>query len=125
MKRKASPGPSKARLSVRSHLWLMAGDDSLVGPGRIELLETIAETGSIRQAALRMGMSYRAAWNAVDAMNKRMGKVLVTRLAGGRSGGGALITEDGLKLIKTFRAIEKRHAAHLLKLNARLAELTG
>ncbi len=115
---------AKPKLSVRSHLWLMADDESLVGPGRIELLETIAETGSIRQAALRMGMSYRAAWNAVDAMNKRTGKVLVTRLAGGRAGGGAVVTEAGLKLIKAFRAIEKRHAADLLKLNARLAELT-
>jgi len=113
----------KAHLSVRAHLWLTSGDDSLVGPGRIELLETIAETGSIRQAALRMGMSYRGAWNAVDAMNKRMGTELVTRLAGGRSGGGAVITDAGLKLIRTFRTIEKRHTAHVLKLNALLDKL--
>ncbi|MDD3761870.1 MAG: LysR family transcriptional regulator [Nevskiales bacterium] len=114
---------SADHLSVRAHVWLMAGDESLVGPGRIELLEAIADTGSIRQAALRMGMSYRAAWNAVDAINRRMNAVMVTRLAGGRRGGGATLTDDARRLIRTFREIERRHAGYVEALNNALGDL--
>ncbi len=114
------PRPS---FSVRSQFWLMAGDDSLAGPGRIELLQLVEETGSIRQAALRMGMSYRAAWDAVDAMNKRAGTALVTRLTGGRSGGGATLTESGQRLIAAYRRLEKDHQRHLDRMSTKLAKL--
>jgi molybdate transport system regulatory protein len=111
--------------SVRSQFWIMAGDDSLAGPGRIELLRLIDETGSIRQAALRMGMSYRAAWDAVDAMNRRAGSALVTRLTGGRSGGGAQLSEAGTRLVRAYAKLEADHARHLERMTAKLRKLVA
>lgn len=113
----------RPKYSVRSQFWLMAGDDSLAGPGRIELLEHIDATGSIRQAALAMGMSYRAAWDAVDAMNRRAGTPLVTRLTGGRSGGGAQLSEAGKRVVRAYRKLEIDHHKHLQRLSAKLQKL--
>jgi molybdate transport system regulatory protein len=113
----------RRRLSVRSQFWLMVGDEALAGPGRIELLRLIQETGSIRQAALQMGMSYRAAWDAVDAMNKRAGAALVSRLTGGRSGGGAQLTERGKRLVRTYAQLEADHARHVERMSAKLLKL--
>lgn len=113
----------RPRFSVRSQFWLMSGDDSLAGPGRIELLELIDESGSIRQAALRIGMSYRAAWYAVDAMDRRAGSALVTRLTGGRSGGGAQLTEQGQRLVRAYRRLETDQRRHLERMSAKLQKL--
>lgn len=113
----------RRRLTVRSQFWIMAGDEALAGPGRIELLRLIEETGSIRQAALQMGMSYRAAWDAVDAMNKRAGGALVTRLVGGRSGGGAQLTDRGRQLVRTYAQLETDHARHTGRMSAKLQQL--
>ncbi|MEC9363725.1 MAG: winged helix-turn-helix domain-containing protein [Sinimarinibacterium flocculans] len=113
----------RRRLSIRSQFWLMAGDEALAGPGRIELLRLIHATGSIRQAALQMGMSYRAAWDAVDAMNRRAGAALVTRLTGGRRGGGAQLTELGERLIRTYARLETAHARHVERMSAKLQTL--
>lgn len=110
-------------LAVRSQFWLMTGDEALAGPGRIELLRQIRDTGSIRQAALQMGMSYRAAWDAVDAMNRRAGAAVVTRLTGGRSGGGAQLTEHGQRLIRAYAQLEADHAKHLARMSAKLGKL--
>lgn len=113
----------RRRLCVRSQFWLMAGDEALAGPGRIELLRLIQQTGSIRQAALQMGMSYRAAWDAVDAMNKRAGAALVTRLTGGRSGGGAQLTARGHRLERAYTRLEADHARHVERMSAKLQKL--
>ena len=56
------------------------------GRGRIELLKHIRETGSIARAAKVMGMSYKAAWDSVDAMNKMTGQTLVLRTSGADNG---------------------------------------
>ncbi len=117
------PTSSRPALTVHSSFWLMAGDDSLGGRGRIELLERIAETGSIRQAAIGMEMSYRAAWGAVQVMNERVGVPLVTRETGGRGGGGARLSHDGVALLKAYRTLEVEHARAVARLNKRLHSL--
>lgn len=115
--------PSPASLTLRSSFWLMAGDQSLAGRGRIELLERIDDTGSIRQAALGMGMSYRAAWDAVDLMSKRSGRVLVARRTGGKGGGGAGLSDDGRALVRAYRRLEVLHARHVTRLSDKLGDL--
>lgn len=122
---KPSPTPRLPALTVQSNFWLMADDQSLGGHGRVELLERVRDSGSIRQAALAMGMSYRAAWGAVQVMEKRLGQPLVNRATGGKGGGGAALSEQGERLIKTYRALEKEHARQLTRLNARLQALMG
>ena len=88
----------------------MKNADIAIGPGKIKLLESIAETGSISAAARRDGMSYRRAWMLIDTMNKCCAKPVLSTLTGGRAGGGARVTPFGLQLIRHYRRIELRAA---------------
>jgi molybdate transport system regulatory protein len=80
---------------------------SALGPGMAELLERIGKMGSIRKAAASMNMSYRKAWLLVKGMHDTFGGPVVSTEIGGAAGGGAELTELGLKLVRTFRDIEK------------------
>jgi len=71
------------------------------------LLRHIAETGSLTQAAKRVGMSYRNAWDRVEKMEAKFGYTLVERKIGGKAGGGATITEESRRLLKEFRKTRK------------------
>ncbi len=82
-------------------------DESIaIGPGKIALLEAIAETGSISAAARQFSMSYRRAWMLVDEMNRALAKPAVATATGGSHGGGAKLTPIGEELIKRYRAVE-------------------
>ena len=84
---------------IDGRFWLTNNGEYFAGRGRIELLKHIKETGSIARAAKVMKMSYKAAWDSVDAMNKMTGQTLVIRTSGGRDGGGSKITDAGLEFI--------------------------
>lgn len=90
-------------LNFTGKLYLQVGDIKAIGPGRVELLERINSTGSIRQAALQMQMSYRQAWENVDEMNSVFDEPLVTSVRGGKGGGKAEVTEKGLRVISQFK----------------------
>ena len=66
---------------------------------RLEVLRRVAETGSISQAARDAGISYKAAWQAIDTLGNLSGQTLVERTVGGSGGGGARITVQGLQLL--------------------------
>ena len=87
---------------------LVLGRDVAIGPGKADLLEGIAETGSIAAAGRRMGMSYRRAWLLVDAMNKCFALPLVEAAKGGPKGGRAALTAAGMDVLKRFRSIEQK-----------------
>lgn len=103
-------------MEVEGRLWFSHGGKNLGGRGRIDLLARIAETGSISQAAKAMGMGYKSAWDAVDAMNNIAGEQLVARSVGGRGGGGTRLTAAGEQLVATFRRYEEEHARFLQRL---------
>jgi molybdate transport system regulatory protein len=109
----SGPGPqANARagaFGLGGSLWLSAGGETLAGAARIALLAAIRETGSITGAAKAVGISYKAAWDAIDAMNNLSGVALVVRATGGKGGGGTTLTPRGERLIETFRAIEREH----------------
>jgi len=84
---------------------------SVLGPGMAQLLERVAELGSIRQAAASMDMSYRKAWLLIQDMQKTFDGPVVTAEVGGVAGGGTRLTELGTSLLKTYRRIESRAAA--------------
>ena len=81
-----------------------------IGRERIKLLEAVGQHGSITKAAMVMGISYKSAWDAIDAMNNLLPRPAVTAQSGGRRGGGAVITEDGHALIAAFHLLESRFA---------------
>jgi molybdate transport system regulatory protein len=95
-----------------------------MGPGKAELVERIARTGSISAAAREMGMSYRRAWQLVEALNTAFREPVVETAIGGRRGGGARVTPYGKGLVARFRAMEARAsraiAADLRRLSAEL-----
>jgi molybdate transport system regulatory protein len=78
-----------------------------IGPGKIALLEAIDREGSISAAGRALDMSYRRAWNLVDATNKVLGTPVVATAPGGFRGGGALLTDAGRQLVADYRAIER------------------
>ncbi|HTH16774.1 MAG TPA: TOBE domain-containing protein [Magnetospirillum sp.] len=80
----------------------------LVGRDRIDLLEAVAEHGSITKAAKAVGLSYKAAWDALNAVNNLLPRPVILSQTGGRHGGGAQLTEDGKALIAAFRMLEER-----------------
>ena len=87
------------------------GDDIAMGPGKADLLDAIATTGSISGAARSMNMSYRRAWLLVDVMNRAFREPLVRSSAGGAQGGGAEVTDAGRTVLAAFRAMEAASAA--------------
>ena len=97
------------RIELGGSVWLTVGGENLGGPGRIALLAQIAEQGSITHAAKAVKMSYKAAWDAIDAMNNLAGEPLVQRMAGGKGGGGTVLTQRGMQLVENFRLIEREH----------------
>lgn len=82
-----------------------------MGPGKAELIERIGETGSISAAARAMGMSYRRAWQLVEALNATYKEPIVVTAVGGQRGGGARVTPYGKRLAAQFRAMEDKASA--------------
>ena len=94
---------SGATSSLSLHLRLrIAGREKVaLGPGKVELLTFLDETGSISEAAKRMKMSYMKAWSLIQTM-----KPLVQSSRGGQAGGGAKLTEDGRQALELYRKME-------------------
>ena len=93
---------------LQSALTLSRGPTGRVGADRIALIEAIAKQGSITSAAKLLNISYRAAWDAVQALNNLFNEPLVLASPGGAKGGVAEVTARGLKLISAYRAMEAR-----------------
>ncbi len=80
--------------------------DIAIGPGKIALLEAIGQARSITAAAQQLGMSYRRAWLLIDELNRSLRQPAVESAVGGARGGGTVVTQTGLELIRRYRAIE-------------------
>ncbi|MGF6485328.1 TOBE domain-containing protein [Paraburkholderia sp. JPY419] len=116
------PDPPRDALELGGSVWFQAGTQTLGGAARIALLAAIGETGSITSAAKAVGISYKGAWDAVDTMNNLAGEPLVVRLTGGKGGGGTTLTPRAVKLIDTFRAVEREHRRFLERAGAAIGE---
>jgi molybdate transport system regulatory protein len=98
------------KTTIAFRLRISKGEDIAVGPGKIDLLEAIAATGSITAAARHLGMSYRRAWLLVDTMNRSFRVPVVAAEAGGARGGGTALTALGAEVVLRYRRIEKAAA---------------
>jgi molybdate transport system regulatory protein len=92
-------------------LRILGGRAPAMGPGKAELIERIASTGSISAASRAMGMSYRRAWQLVEALNKDYRERVVSTAAGGARGGGARVTPFGLRVLAEYRVMEEKASA--------------
>ncbi|SCK46220.1 molybdate transport system regulatory protein [Variovorax sp. HW608] len=91
---------------VQFRLRIYRDDSIAIGPGKIALLEAIAETGSISAAGRQLGMSYRRAWMLIDEMNRSLSSPAVSTATGGAHGGGTALTPVGEQIVRHYRAIE-------------------
>ncbi|HEY3073827.1 MAG TPA: LysR family transcriptional regulator [Burkholderiales bacterium] len=82
-----------------------------MGPGKAELIARIGETGSISAAARAMRMSYRRAWQLVEALNHDFREPVIATAIGGARGGGARVTPFGQRLLDQFCAMESKASA--------------
>jgi molybdate transport system regulatory protein len=96
---------SKTVLSPRFRI--ICGKEIAFGPGKAELLQLVAETGSIGKAAKRMKMSYMRAWSLVQTMNQCFKEPLILATHGGEGGGGAALTETGGEVLSLYRRMEQ------------------
>jgi len=85
---------------------VVRGHDVALGPGKVELLEHIARTGSLRKAAAAMDMSYMRAWTLVQTMNHCFKNPLVVARRGGAHGGRATVTATGEAVTALYRRVE-------------------
>jgi molybdate transport system regulatory protein len=93
---------------VQFRLRIVKGQDIALGPGKVDLLEAIAATGSISAAARKLGMSYRRAWLLVDTMNRCFARPVVAAETGGARGGGARLTEIGAEVARRYRSVDAK-----------------
>jgi molybdate transport system regulatory protein len=96
----------RKKVDVLPRLRLMQGDVILLGPGKADLLEAIGRAGSIRAAAVELGMSYMRAWSLVRTMNGAFREPLVESTRGG--GGGASLTPEGTEVLALYRRMQQR-----------------
>jgi molybdate transport system regulatory protein len=103
---------------------ILSDSEIAFGPGKADLLDAIARTGSISAAARDMNMSYRRAWLLVDAMNRCFREPLVKAGRGGAEHGGAEVTAFGRSILKRYRSLQNTletvAARHVEKLVAEL-----
>jgi len=92
-------------IQLRMRLRIYRGDEIAFGPGKAELLEAIASTGSIAQAAKRLDMSYMRAWTLIRTMNGCFAAPLVEAVRGGTRGGEARLTQTGRDVLGLYREI--------------------
>ena len=109
---------------LRIKVQILCGDDDAMGPGTAALLEAIGVHGSISAAGRALGMSYRRTWLLADTMNRTWAKPLIVTTHGGKSGGGATLTELGTRVLLNYRALEASLARNAAgPANALLADL--
>jgi molybdate transport system regulatory protein len=91
-----------------ARLRVVLGPGVALGPGKADLLEAIAATGSISAAGRQLKMSYRRAWLLVEELNGSFQSALVAADKGGAHGGGAHLTELGARVLRHFRSMERK-----------------
>lgn len=79
---------------------------AVLSESRVRLLEAIDRCGSLNRAAREVPLSYKAAWDALDAMTRHSPEALVLRASGGAGGGGSRLTDYARRLVALYRAME-------------------
>lgn len=95
-------------------IWLELGGKYTIGEGGAALLKAIDETGSITSATKKLRCSYKYAWDQIAEMEKALGFRLLKTVVGGKTGGGAVLTDDARELLREYVRV-KRYAKDMLK----------
>jgi molybdate transport system regulatory protein len=120
---KPKPKPRPKRPALKGSVFLQQDERQSFTQAQIDLLNAIATAGSISGAARTVGISYKTAWDRIDAMNNLSTKPLVARSAGGARGGGTQLTDFGQQVLNGFNAIQEQHAEFVDRLGEQVQAL--
>ncbi len=113
----------KKTVGVSGEIWLRKKGEFFLGDDRIGLLEMIGKHGSITKAARAAGISYRTAWDMVDALENLSEEPFVRRTTGGRGGGGSILTGKGREIVRRYRILQKEHRRFVGGLSAKIGNV--
>ena len=102
--------PKQKQPVCKPRFRVLQGDHIALGPGKVDLLESIERTGSISKGARELNLSYRRAWDLVHTINQCFKNPVVHKTVGGKHGGGACLTPFGKRLIRLYRTMELKAA---------------
>ncbi|GHT60774.1 hypothetical protein AGMMS50239_10370 [Bacteroidia bacterium] len=108
---------------IISKLEIDKNGSCFLNPKRVELLQLIHERGSILAASKELRMSYQQAWTIIKDINATAPLPVVSRQRGGSNGGGAVLTNFGIKMLDRYAVIQRKYAQMLLDLDDDLQEL--
>jgi molybdate transport system regulatory protein len=89
-------------------LRIFCGEELVIGSGKMLLLQTVRDTGSISEAARQMEISYNHAWKLIQLMNRHFQEPLVDASRGGKGAGGAILTETGTQVLNLYRKMQNQ-----------------
>ncbi|HLS42940.1 MAG TPA: TOBE domain-containing protein [Paenalcaligenes sp.] len=112
----SSPLPD---FELAGSIWFKSGSQNWGNPRRMALLAAIQEHGSISAAAREIGLSYKAAWDAIDTINNLSDTPLILRTTGGQRGGGAELTAQAIEILELYKHLDEIHQ-RLMKRLARV-----
>jgi len=107
-------------LKLRYKIWIEKDGEKVFGDGPLDILHRVERTGSLRQAAEEINMSYSQAWNLIKDLEKRLAFNLLKRKVGGERGGGSEITEEATELMTKFRLFREETDQSLNSLYKRI-----
>ena len=110
--------PVKTQLRMR----FLVENVVALGPGKVDLLNSIHDKGSISKAAQSLQMSYKRAWNLIQEMNSIFNEPLVITNKGGEKGGGASLSDAGQKVCLIYRELEDQF---LIQQKSKIAKITA
>ena len=108
--------------ALQGSIWLQ-GQQRPFAREQVDLLQAIADTGSISAAGKQVGISYKTAWDRIDTMNNMADQPLVARAAGGARGGGTVLTGYGERMLAGFLILQEAHDVFLQRIRQRVQSL--
>lgn len=95
-------------LKLKYKLWIEKDGKKVFGDGPLDILHRVERSGSLRQAAAEINMSYSQAWNLIKSLEKRLEFNLLKRKVGGKKGGGSEITEEAKEMMMKFEIFHEK-----------------
>jgi molybdate transport system regulatory protein len=107
-------------MDIRTRAWIEQDGLHVFGEGKSGILKAIDDAGSLNAAAKALGMSYRHVWSSITTAEERLGKALIVRQKGGKSGGGTSLTPYAIELMRTYDRFNREVRAYADKTFQRL-----